>query len=93
MSTKHDILAIDTVVNIFTPEALMVRPKREAFFNGKMRVNKSTMDGDRAPGLRPHTLRVGGEGGVAVPGQVLWARRPGPHGGNEGREGARARRQ
>ena len=42
---KHDIQAIDTVVNIFTPEALKVRPKREAFFSGKMRVKKSTVDG------------------------------------------------
>ena len=45
MAKKHDIQAIDTVVNIFTPEALKVRPKREAFFSGKMRVKKSTMDG------------------------------------------------
>lgn len=45
MTKKHDILAIDAVVNIFTPEALTVRPKREAFFGGKMRVSKKTVDG------------------------------------------------
>jgi predicted TIM-barrel fold metal-dependent hydrolase len=45
LKKKHDILAIDTVVNIWTPEALKVRPKREAFFSGKMRVSKKTVDG------------------------------------------------
>ena len=45
MKTKHDILAIDAVVNIWTPEALRVRPKREAFFSGKMHVKKTTVDG------------------------------------------------
>ena len=45
MTAKYDIAAIDAVVNIWTPEALTVRPKREAFFSGKMRVKKSTVDG------------------------------------------------
>jgi uncharacterized protein len=45
MTSRYDIPAIDAVVNLWTPEALTVRPKREAFFSGKMRVKKNTVDG------------------------------------------------
>ena len=36
MKKKHDIRAIDVIVNIWTPESNRVRPQREAFFHGKM---------------------------------------------------------
>lgn len=42
---SHDILAIDAVVNIWTPEALAGRPEREAFYTGKMRVDSDTFAG------------------------------------------------
>ena len=40
----HDILAIDAVVNIHTPEALAHRPDRRAFY-AKMRVPKELVEG------------------------------------------------
>jgi uncharacterized protein len=40
-----DILAIDTVVNLWTPEANAIRPDRDAFFGGKMRVQEHTLHG------------------------------------------------
>lgn len=39
----HDILAVDAVVNLWTPEALALRPPgREAFYQGKMNVAADT---------------------------------------------------
>ena len=41
----YDIQAIDAVVNIWTPEALQIRPNRDAFFGGKMNVTPATLKG------------------------------------------------
>ena len=43
--TKHDILAIDAVVNLWTPEANALRPRRDAFYQGKMKVSRETAEG------------------------------------------------
>jgi uncharacterized protein len=40
-----DVKAIDTVVNIWTPEALAGRPDRTGFYTEKMRVNAQTFAG------------------------------------------------
>jgi predicted TIM-barrel fold metal-dependent hydrolase len=45
MKSKYDILAIDAVVNLWTPEANSLRPKREAFYQGKMKVERQTAEG------------------------------------------------
>ncbi|MBU4611875.1 amidohydrolase [Achromobacter sp. GG226] len=45
MTHTHDIAAIDAVVNIWTPEALKIRPNRDAFFGGKMKVKDDTLRG------------------------------------------------
>ncbi len=42
---KHEIQAIDAVVNIWTPEALANRPERKSFYVDKMRVTQGTFDG------------------------------------------------
>ncbi len=44
MST-YDVLAIDAVVNIWTKESLAIRPNRDAFFGGKMKVKNETLAG------------------------------------------------
>ena len=41
----HDILAIDAVVNLWTTEAHAIRPQRDAFFGGKMKVKDHTLHG------------------------------------------------
>lgn len=41
----YDLLAIDAVVNLWTPEANALRPKRDAFYQGKMKVEKRTAEG------------------------------------------------
>ena len=42
----HDIMAIDTVVNLFTDEVEALRPaNRKQFYQGKMKVSDSTMNG------------------------------------------------
>jgi hypothetical protein len=41
----HDILAIDAVVNLWTTEAHAIRPQRDAFFGGKMKVKDNTLHG------------------------------------------------
>ncbi|MGE0797761.1 MAG: amidohydrolase family protein [Lautropia sp.] len=45
MSDEYEIRAIDTVVNIWTPEALAGRPDRRSFYTGKMRVDEATFAG------------------------------------------------
>jgi len=45
MKKKYDVAAIDAVVNIWTPQANAIRPKRDAFFHGKMKVKQETMKG------------------------------------------------
>jgi uncharacterized protein len=45
MSTPYDIRAIDAVVNIWTPEVLAQRPRRENFYSGKMHVAEPIMRG------------------------------------------------
>jgi predicted TIM-barrel fold metal-dependent hydrolase len=45
MKSKYDILAIDAVVNLWTPEANSLRPKRDAFYQGKMKVERQTAEG------------------------------------------------
>lgn len=45
MASSYDIAAIDAVVNIWTPEVLAVRPKREKFYSGKMHVDTDIMRG------------------------------------------------
>jgi predicted TIM-barrel fold metal-dependent hydrolase len=45
MKSKYDILAIDAVVNLWTPEANALRPKRDAFYQGKMKVERQTAQG------------------------------------------------
>ncbi len=42
---KYDVLAIDAVVNLWTPEANALRPSRDAFYQGKMKVKKETAAG------------------------------------------------
>ena len=42
---KYDIQAIDIVVNLWTPEANALRPKRDAFYQGKMKVESRTAEG------------------------------------------------
>ncbi len=42
---KNELRAIDIVVNIWTPEANALRPKRDAFYQGKMKVKKETAEG------------------------------------------------
>jgi uncharacterized protein len=41
----HDLLAIDAVVNLWTPESHAIRPNRDAFFGGKMNVREDTLRG------------------------------------------------
>src|SRR4051812_28914220 len=45
MSTNYEIRAIDAVVNIWTPEVLAQRPRRENFYSGKMHVAEYIMQG------------------------------------------------
>jgi predicted TIM-barrel fold metal-dependent hydrolase len=45
MSKTYDIRAIDAVVNIWTPEVLAQRPRRENFYSGKMHVADYIMQG------------------------------------------------
>ena len=45
MKSNYDILAIDAVVNLWTPEANSLRPKRDAFYQGKMKVERQTAEG------------------------------------------------
>lgn len=45
-TTDDDILAIDAVVNLWTPEALSHRPEwRNSFFQGKLNVDNALMEG------------------------------------------------
>jgi hypothetical protein len=44
-TAQYDILAIDAVVNLWTKESLAIRPNRDAFFGGKMRVKSETLAG------------------------------------------------
>jgi hypothetical protein len=41
----HDLLAVDTVANIWTAEALAGRPDRRAFYQGKIGVDDETFSG------------------------------------------------
>ena len=41
----YDVAAIDIIVNLWTPEANRVRPRRDAFFHGKMKVKQETVKG------------------------------------------------
>ena len=45
MTSKYEIAAIDAVVNIWTPELLAQRPRRENFYSGKMHVADFIMKG------------------------------------------------
>lgn len=42
---SYDIKAIDTVVNIWTHEVKALRPPRDAFYGGKMKVSEETLRG------------------------------------------------
>jgi predicted TIM-barrel fold metal-dependent hydrolase len=42
---RYDIQAIDAVVNIWTPEVRAIRPDRDAFYGGKMKVSNETLQG------------------------------------------------
>ena len=42
---SYDIQAIDAVVNIWTPEVRAIRPDRDAFYGGKMKVSNETLQG------------------------------------------------
>jgi len=42
---SYDIQAIDAVVNIFTTEVRKIRPDRDAFYGGKMKVDAATLMG------------------------------------------------
>ncbi|MCD2513265.1 amidohydrolase family protein [Comamonas endophytica] len=42
---SYDIKAIDTVVNIWTEEVKAIRPPRDAFYGGKMKVSEDTLRG------------------------------------------------
>ena len=41
----HELKAIDIVVNLWTPEANALRPRRDAFYKDKMKVESRTADG------------------------------------------------
>lgn len=41
----HEIQAIDAVVNLWTPEMLAIRPNRDAFYGGKMKVAQHDLQG------------------------------------------------
>jgi hypothetical protein len=43
--SKFDLQAVDIIVNLWTPEANALRPKRDAFYEGKMKVKKETSQG------------------------------------------------
>ena len=43
--SRYEVAAIDAVVNMWTPESVAMRPERDAFFGGKMRVNQETLRG------------------------------------------------
>jgi predicted TIM-barrel fold metal-dependent hydrolase len=43
--SSYDIQAIDAVVNIWTPEVRAIRPDRDAFYGGKMKVGAETLKG------------------------------------------------
>ncbi len=45
MASNYDVKAVDAVVNIWTPELLNQRPKRENFYSGKMNVDTGIMHG------------------------------------------------
>lgn len=45
MSAPYDVKAIDAVVNIWTPQVLSQRPRREKFYSGKMHVDAEIMHG------------------------------------------------
>lgn len=45
MTSSYDIPAIDATVNLWTPEALLARPERRAFYVDKMRVDDTTFEG------------------------------------------------
>jgi len=45
MTEKYEIGAIDAVVNIWTPELLAARPRRDNFYSGKMHVAEFIMNG------------------------------------------------
>src|SRR5512141_999990 len=45
MKSRHSVAAIDVVVNLWTREANALRPKRDAFYKGKMKVKDRTADG------------------------------------------------
>lgn len=45
MTSNYEIRAIDAVVNIWTPEVLAQRPRRENFYSGKMHVAEYIMRG------------------------------------------------
>jgi len=45
MTSNYEIRAIDAVVNIWTPEVLAQRPRRESFYSGKMHVADYIMRG------------------------------------------------
>ena len=45
MSSNYEIKGIDAVVNIWTPEVLSQRPRREKFYSGKMNVDTGIMQG------------------------------------------------
>ena len=42
---NYDIQAIDAVVNLWTPEMLAIRPNRDAFYGGKMKVTTQDLKG------------------------------------------------
>lgn len=42
---RYDIQAIDTVVNPWTAEVKAIRPNRDAFYGGKMKVDDQTLQG------------------------------------------------
>ncbi|MBB5213666.1 amidohydrolase family protein [Parapusillimonas granuli] len=42
---SYDIQAIDAVVNIWTPEVKAIRPPRDAFYGGKMKVSDEILQG------------------------------------------------
>ena len=55
---QYDIQAIDAVVNLWTPEMLAIRPNRDAFYGGKMKVTQ------RSPSVTPEKT-VKGTGPVS----------------------------
>jgi predicted TIM-barrel fold metal-dependent hydrolase len=66
VSRRYDIAAIDAVVNLWTREANALRPRRDAFYQGKMKVEKQTAEGVSLSGMLRRMDAAGIERGFLI---------------------------